>query len=67
MWKYSPPVFPGEYWKFLGCATIAITSAFVAFVSGWFVNGSERVLLVLSGAMLEIISLLVGTLSIRFS
>ncbi len=67
MWKHSPPVFPAEYWKFLGCAGVAITSAFVAFVSGWLVRGSERVLLVCSGAVLGILSALVATVSIGVS
>jgi len=67
MWQYSPPVFPAEYWKFLGCAAIAAISAFIAFVSGWFARGSDRVLIVLSGVTLGVLSILVGTVSIRVS
>ena len=67
MWRHSPPALPSEYWKFLGCAVIAAVSALVAFISGWFARGSERVLLVLSGATLGILSILVGTVSIRVS
>jgi hypothetical protein len=67
MWKHSPPVFPAEYWKFLGCAAVAITSALVAFVAGWFVRGWERLLLVCGGAVLGILSALVATVSIRVS
>ena len=67
MWQHSPPVLPAEYWKFLGCAAIAAVSALVALISGWLARGSERVLLVVSGTVLGILSILVATVSIRVS
>jgi hypothetical protein len=67
MWKHSPPVFAAEYWKFLGSAAIAAASAFGAFTVGWFLRGLGRLLAISSGALLGILSLLAGIMSIRFS
>ena len=67
MWKHAPPVFPIEYWKFLGCATIVAVSAVVSFVTSWLLRGVRRILLALSGAVLMVLSLLAGIASLRVS
>jgi hypothetical protein len=67
MWSYIPPVHPAEYWKFLALAAVSFIACFIVLVSGLLSRGSSRLQIVVAGVVMGASSLLIASLSIRFS